>query len=148
MPKLTKFNSFVASSTTKQHNLATDALTVALCAAANVPLVTNTILTDLTQIAYTNLSSRTLVTSGSIASARTFKLIISDLLLTAGAGTVATFRYVVVYNNTSATDLLIGFYDIGSNVVLLTTETHNLTFEPITALYCQKTAPVETYFGR
>lgn len=123
MAVFTKFNSFVEAMAEKAHNLGSDQLVIALCAAANAPVATNTQLSDLTQIAYTNLSSRNLTTASSAQTSGTYKLVVNDLVLTASGGAVATFRYVVVYNDTSTGDLLIGFYDKGENVTLADGET-------------------------
>ncbi len=57
-------------------------------------------LADLTQIAYTNLSSRSVTTVSSSQAAGLYKLVLQDLTLTAGGGSVASFRYVWVYNDT------------------------------------------------
>ena len=118
MATFTKFNSFVEALAEKVHNLGSDTLTVALCASANAPVATNTQLSNLTQISYTNLSSRVLTTSSSSQSAGTYKLVIADLTLTASGGSVAPFRYVVIYNDTATNDELIGFYDYGSDLTL------------------------------
>ena len=58
-----KFNSFVEAVAEKVHNLGSDQLKVALTAVA--PVATNTVLANLTEIAYTNLSSRDITTSTS-----------------------------------------------------------------------------------
>lgn len=63
MATFNKFNAFVEHLAEKVHNLGSDALTVALTNSA--PLATNSVLADLTQIAYTNLSSRTLTVTSS-----------------------------------------------------------------------------------
>lgn len=106
-------------------NCGSDQFVVALCAAANAPIATNSVLADLTTIAYTNLSSRNLTTSSSGQSSGTYKLIFDDLTLTASGGSVATFRYVVIYDDTttSPADALVGWYDYGSDVTLADTET-------------------------
>ncbi len=54
----------------------------------------------------------------------------ADLVLTA-SGTVPTFRYVVLYNDTptSPADPLIGYYDYGAAVDLLNTETFTIDFD-------------------
>jgi hypothetical protein len=77
----------------------TDQFTVALCAAANAPVATNSVLANLTEIAYTNLSARDLTTATSSETSGTYTQLFNDLVLTA-SGAVATFRYVVIYNNT------------------------------------------------
>lgn len=128
MATFNKFNSFTEALAEKVHNLGSDTLTVALCAAANAPLATNSVLADLTQIAYTNLSARTL---GSVTSAQTggvYKLDAADLILTASGGSVATFRYVVIYNDTATNDELIGWSDYGSDVTLASGESFTIRF--------------------
>ena len=128
MATFNKFNSFVEALAEKVHNLGSDQLVVALCAAANAPVAGNTQLTDLTQISYTNLSSRNITTSASAQSGGTYKLTLTDLVLTA-TGTVATFRYVVIYNDTATNDELIGWYDYGANVSLINGETFTIDFD-------------------
>jgi hypothetical protein len=127
----TKFQPFVEHLAEGVHNLGTGALTLALCAAASAPVATNGVLADLTQISYTNLSSRTLTTSSSSQTSGTYSLVVADKVLTASGGAVATFRYVVVYNDTptSPADPLIGFYDYGSNLTLADTETLTVDFD-------------------
>lgn len=109
---------------------------VALCASANAPVSTNSVLTDLTQIAYTNLSSRNITTSSSAQTSGTYRLILNDLVLTA-SGAVATFRYIAIYNDTptSPADPLIGFYDHGSDVTLANGETFTIDFDGVNGLF-------------
>jgi len=128
MATFTKFQSFVEALAEKVHNLGSDQLKVALCAAANAPVNTNTVLANLTEIAYTNLSSRNLTVSGSAQSGGTYKLTVDDLILTA-SGNVATFRYVVIYNDTATNDELIAFFDYGSDVTLANGDTFTLNFD-------------------
>lgn len=106
-------------------NCGSDQFTLALTAAANAPVATNSVLADLTEIAYTNLSARDLTTSSSSQSSGTYSLVLADLVLTASGGAVATFRYVVCYDNTpsSPADPLVCWHDYGGNVTLAETET-------------------------
>lgn len=126
MATLNKFNSFTEAIAEKKHNLGTDQLVIALSASA--PSATNTQLSDITQISYTGLSSRNLTTSSSAQTSGTYKLVLSDLVLTASA-TVATFRYIIIYNDTATNDELIGYYDYGSNLTLLSGDTLTLDFD-------------------
>jgi len=125
MATYNKFNAFVEHMPEKVHNLSADTLTLALTAAANAPVATNSVLADLTQIAYTNLSARVLTVSSSSQTSGTYSLVVSDLVLTASGGAVATFRYVVAYNDTptSPADPLISWWDYGGNVTLADGET-------------------------
>jgi len=126
MATLNKFNSFTEAIAEKKHNLGSDQLVIALSASA--PSAANTQLSDITQISYTGLSSRNLTTSSSAQTSGTYKLVLSDLVLTASA-TVATFRYIIIYNDTATNDELIGYYDYGSNLTLLSGDTLTLDFD-------------------
>jgi hypothetical protein len=128
MPSFNKFYSFVEALAEKVHNLGADQLVVALTAAANPPANTNTQLSNLTQISYTNLSARNITTSSSSQSSGTYKLICTDLVLTA-SGAVAAFQYVVIYNDTASNDELIGYYDYGSALTLANGETFTIDFD-------------------
>lgn len=128
MAGFNKFNSFVEALALKKHNLGTDQLKIALCAAANAPVAANAVLADLTQIAYTNLSAREVTTTSAVQTGGTFKLVCSDLVLTA-SGAVAAFRYVVLYNDTALNDELIGFYDNGSEITLASGNTFTIDFD-------------------
>jgi hypothetical protein len=126
MATFTKFQSFVEALAEKVHNLGSDTLTVALTNSA--PVNTNTQLSNITQISYTNLSSRVLTGVTSSQTSGTYTLDADNLVLTA-SGAVATFRYVVLYNDTATNDELIGFYDYGSAVDLLNGETFTITWD-------------------
>ena len=119
MSTYNKINSFVADICNKVHNLASDTLQIALTATANAPVATNTVLANLTQVAYTNLSTQVITTTSSTQTSGTYKLVLAQLTLTA-SGAVATFQYVVVFNQTSVTptDALICWFDYGSAVTL------------------------------
>ena len=134
MASFNKFYCFVEDLAEKKHNLGSDTLTVALCAAANPPSLSNTVLANLTQISYTNLSSRVLSTVSSSQTTGTYKLVVSDLVLTASGGAVAAFRYIVIYNDTAANDELIGYYDYGSDLTLADGESLTLDFNATNGL--------------
>lgn len=130
MAAYNKISAFVEHLAEKVHNLATDQLVVALTAAANAPVASNSVLADLTQVSYTNLSSRNITTASSSQTTGTYSLVLTDLVLTA-SGAVATFRYVVIYNDTptSPADPLIAWFDHGSDVTLASTETYTINFD-------------------
>lgn len=116
MATFNKFNFFVQDVANKIHNLGSDQLAVALTDVA--PTATNHVLADLTQISYTNLSSRNITTTSSTQTSGTYNLKLNNLTLTA-SGTVAQYRYIVIYNSTAASGNLIGWYDNGSEVNLI-----------------------------
>ena len=134
MATFNKFNATVEHIAEGVHNFQSDTLTLALTNTA--PVATDSVLADLTEISYTNLSSRVLTVSASAQSGGTYKLTISDIVLTASGGSVADFRYVVVYNDTptSPADPLICWFDKGSTVSLADGETLTVDFDDANGL--------------
>lgn len=136
MATFNKVNDFVEHVAEKVHNLGADALTIALSNTApgsetSDPTADgNGVLANVTQVAYTNLSSRVITVSASAQASGTYKLTLSDLVLTASGGAVASFRYVYIYNDTptSPADALIGYYDYGSVVTLADGDTFTIDF--------------------
>jgi hypothetical protein len=131
MAAFTKLNGFVEHLGTGVHNLNTGAITVALSNTAPGSETTPPtgaasacILANVTQISYTNLSTRAFSGVSYSQSAGTATLAASDLVLTA-SGAVGPFRYVYIYNDTptSPADPLIGYYDYGSSISLASGET-------------------------
>ncbi len=133
MAAFNKFNAFVENLAEGVHNLGSNQLVVALTNTA--PTAANTVLADITQITYTNLSSRNITTSTSAQTSGTYKLVLTDLVLTA-TGAVGPFRYAVIYNDTptSPADPLIGWYDYGSSISLATGETLTVDFDATNGL--------------
>ena len=125
MATFTKINSFVEAVCEKKHDLGSDTLTVALTSVA--PVATNDVLADLTEIAYTNCSSRVITTTSSAETTGTYKLVLTDLVLTA-TGAVGPFRYIAIYNDTATNKELIGFYDYGSEITMANGETFTIDF--------------------
>lgn len=88
-------------------------------------------LANVTQVAYTNLSSRVITVSASAQTSGTYKLTCTDLVLTSSGGTTGPFRYVYIYNDTptSPADPLIAYFDYGSSITLGDGETLTLDFD-------------------
>lgn len=126
MATFNKFNAF-AENAVEVMNLGTDQFVVALTNTA--PTASNSVLADITQISYTNLSSRNITTSSSSQTSGTYTLVLTDLTLTA-TGAVGPFRYVVIYDDTptSPADPLVGWYDYGSSISLANGETFTIDF--------------------
>jgi hypothetical protein len=126
MANYNKFESFVEAVAEKKHDLGSDTITVALSDSA--PEATDALLTDISEITYTNLSARDITTTSSAQTSGTYKLVLADKTLTA-SGEVGPFRYVVLYNDDAANDELIGWYDYGSSITLNNGDTFTLDFD-------------------
>lgn len=131
MAAYNKFNAWVEY-LVEGVNCGTDQFVVALTDTA--PTSANSVLTDITQISYTNLSSRNLTTTSSSQSGGTFSLKFSNLVLTA-TGSVGPFRYVVIYDDTVANDPLVAWFDYTSSITMANGDTFTLTFDGTNGLF-------------
>ncbi len=130
MASYNKIEVFVEDLANAIHDLDTDQLTVALTTNAQAPVTTDNVLADITEIAYTNLSARDITFSSDGHTTGTYKLVLTDLVLTASAA-VATFRHVAIYNDGTVGKVnpLIAWYDHGSDVTLANGETFTIDFD-------------------
>ena len=128
MATYTKFQSFVEALAEGKHNFASDVITVALSNAANAPSASaDAVLTDITTVSTANLDDITPTVTSSSQTSGTYKLVLADLTMTA-SGAVGPFRYVILYNDTAASDPLICFFDYGSEITLASGDTFKLDF--------------------
>jgi hypothetical protein len=130
MAALVFFDCFFEDSMEKVHDLGSDALTIALSNTAPT-VATDHELTDITQIAAGNgytTGGQALDSITSSQTSGTYTLDAANEVFTASGGTMATFRYAVLYNNTATNDELIGYWDHGSGISLADTETCTITF--------------------
>lgn len=126
MATFNKFNAFVEKLAEKVYNLGSDTLTIALT--NTLPTASNAVLTDITQISYTGLSTRVVTVTSSTQTSGLYKLVLQDLVLTA-TGTIPTWRYLVLYDDTATNDDLIGWYDYGSAVNMVNGDTFTIDFD-------------------
>ena len=142
MASYVKVNDFVEHLAEGAHDLDTDQLVVALSntapgSEASNPLSDgNGLLANVTEIAYTNLSTRNITLSASTQTGGTYKLVLTDLVLTASGGAVATFRYIYIYNDGTVVlaNPLICHYDYGSALTLNDGESLTLDFDAANGL--------------
>jgi hypothetical protein len=127
MATFTFFNSFKEALPEKAHNLGSDTLKWMLTNVA--PVATNTVKADLTEIAagfgYT-AGGATVAASASSQTGGTYSLVLAAATFTAAAGDFAPFRYIVLYNDTAASDELIGWLDYGTSYTLTDTNTFTI----------------------
>lgn len=127
MATFTKINSFVENLAEKLIDLSGAGLTIALTNTAHTSTWDE--LADLTQVSYTNLSSRVITVTSSAQTGGTYKLVLQDLVLTSSGGTTGPFRYVYVYDDSSTGDKLIAYYDYGSSITLQDGDTFSIDFD-------------------
>jgi hypothetical protein len=130
MATYNKIADFVEHVNEGVHNMASHQLVVALsntAPASETPTLPTAdgggILANVTQIAYTNLSTRNITLNTSSQTGGTYTLSLDDLTLSA-TGTVAQFRYLYVYNDTptAPADPLVCQFDYGSALDLTSGE--------------------------
>jgi hypothetical protein len=133
MATFNKVYSYIADIHNKVHNLASDQLAIACTDTAPTTALTN--YAGITSpLASTNLSGANpfnITTTSSTQTAGAYKLILADLVLTA-TGTFGPFRYVVVYNTTAASQQVLGWIDVGSEVTISIGQTFTIDFDQTT----------------
>lgn len=139
MAAFNKFDCFVADLGLEVHQLNTDTCMVYLTNAQ--PVVTNTVYNTPADIAtkngYTQKGQDVTNTWAQVNGLATFS-IGADLVWTGSTVTDATgfgpFRWAVLFNDTSATDALIGWWEYGaSSITVMNGET--FTFDMTTSLF-------------
>jgi hypothetical protein len=131
MAAFVKFQAFVEQLAEKAHNLGSDTLKILL--ANDAPSAANdAVKADLTSElgtanGYTSGGSAVTITASS-QTAGTYSLVGNDLVFTASGGSVGPFRYAVLWNDTHASDGLIGYWDYGSSITLADGETFTVDF--------------------
>lgn len=141
MATYTKIQDYVEQLNKAVHNWATHTFKAVFCNTA--PVVTNTVLADLTQISngggYTGGAGGgvTLDTVTLSETTGTAKVTIADEVFTASGASVGPLRYVAIYNDTptSPADPLVCFFDYGSSITLLDTESLTIDFDPTNGLW-------------
>lgn len=138
MAAYNKFQDYVDQLNRGVHNWASHTFKAALTNTA--PVATNTVFANITEIAAGNgysAGGMTLDTVTLTETTGTAKVTIADEVLTASGGSIGPFRYVVIYNDTptSPADPLVAWYDYGSSITLLTSETFTLDFDATNGLW-------------
>ena len=137
MAAFNKFNIFPEDLASAVHDLSTagDTLKVALCDVA--PVATDELLATLTATkeiesggGYTKGTGVTLDSLTLSNSSGVVTITVADEQITASGSAIPTFRYVAVFNSSTAakTNPLIGWYDYGSNVDLADGESFTIDF--------------------
>lgn len=126
MASFVKFNCFSEDVVKKVHNLGSDSLRLALSNTA--PAASDTVFAP--GGAHPPPAAANGYTTGGHVTAQvscaqtsgTLKLVLTDVTVTATAGGIGPFRYVILYNDTASADQLIGYWDRGTSITLADTE--------------------------
>lgn len=128
MAAYNKFRQFVEYALEGVVNMGSDTLKFMMTNGSNAPVNTNTIKANLTEISSGNGYTAGGTTTAQQSSAQTagvYKLVVTDTVFTASGGSMAAFRYVVLYDDTpsSPADPLVAWWDYGSEITLASGET-------------------------
>jgi hypothetical protein len=132
MASFNKFQQFVEDVGVGVHNLATAGDTVKVYLTNTLPVATNTIKANITEITAQNgyPSGGSDIQQDYTQTSGTATLTGVDVTWTASGGSFGPFQYVVMYNDTptSPADPLIGWWDYGSAVTVNTGESFTVDF--------------------
>jgi hypothetical protein len=121
----TKFYPFIEGVFEAQFNFGSDTFKVFLSNQA--PATGNTQKSDITEIAngngYTTGGQTVPIVSSSQTGGTYTAAVNTTLTWTGTGGSIATFRYAYMYDDTNASDRLVGAWDYGSAVTVATGET-------------------------
>jgi hypothetical protein len=138
MAAFNKFNQFVKDIANKVHNLGSDSIKIMLTDVA--PVATNTVKANITDItAGERLHGRRRRRGLRLrrADLGTYKLVLSPVVFTASGGSIAQFRYAVLYNDTptSPAKPLIGWYDYGAEINVTNGNSFTVALDPTNGVF-------------
>lgn len=132
MAVFNKFDAFVEAIAEKKHDLGSDTLKVVL---SNVlPLATNNVLANITQIANGNgyvTGGLTVTQTSSSQVGGIYKLVVADGTWVATGGSIGPFQYVAMYNDTAINDDLIGWWNYGTPLTITVGNSFTVDFDAI-----------------
>ena len=135
MASFVKFEVFAEDLANKEHDFfgtaGSDADTIKFYLSNTAPTIgTHAVKADIAEISAGNgyTAGGYSVTNVGTRSGGTVSIAATDVTITASGGTIGPFRYAIVYNDTHASDALIGYYDYGSSITLQVGESYTLDF--------------------
>lgn len=132
MAAFVKFNKFLEALAEKKHDLGSDQLRFALTNSAPTAASDTGFLPGsahpppVAANGYTSGGHNATVASSSESGGTYTLACTTDVVITATAGGIGPFRYVLLYNDTSTDDQLIGYWDYGSSITLADGETFTI----------------------
>lgn len=126
MATVTKFQDFADQLVRGIHDF--DAHTFKIALTNSAPLATNTVLANITQIGAGGTYAPATTTLTMSETSGTMTVNGTAVTFTATGGAMDAFRYYVLYNDTSASDNLVCFWDHGTSVTLNTGDSFQIKF--------------------
>jgi hypothetical protein len=121
------FDCFVADLGNTLHNLSSDSLNV--CLTNTLPVHTNTVYSNITDLSTANGYTAGGVTCTGVGWSQTLGVgtLTATIPVVTATGAVGPYAYAVMYNNTSATKPLIGWWNLPAAVTMAASDTETLT---------------------
>lgn len=130
-----KFYPFIEALCEKKHDLGSDTLKFMLSNTA--PSLTNSQKSDITEISagngYTAGGTALTVTTASQTNGL-YTLIGNNVPFTASGGSIATFQYAILYNDTATNDLLIGYIPYPYGISITSGNTFTIEIDQVQGL--------------
>lgn len=127
-----KFQDFMEAVGKGLHHMDSAGDTLKVFLSNEQPLVGDTVKTDITEISMTNETNHGAggadIENDWVETAGQGALTAVDKVFEASGGSVGPFQFVVAYNDTHASDALVGWWDYGSAITLLDGETFTVDF--------------------
>lgn len=121
-----KFNQFIADVYNGVHDFSSDTIKAYLT--NTLPVAANSVKADIAEISAGNgytAGGVTISTTSSTQASGTYSLTTGDATITA-TGAIGPFNYVVFYNDTTADDRLIQWYQTASPITMADTDTFTI----------------------
>lgn len=136
MAALNKFDIFALDLSNKVHSFGSDQFAIMLT--NTLPVRTNTVKANITDLStangYTAGGTNATTTSNTQASG-VEKFILASVSITAAGGSIGPFEYVVLFNKTTASGNLIGWYDYGTALTITNGNTFTVQFDPTNGVF-------------
>ena len=131
MATFVKNNVFVFDVFNGEHDFGADTFTYYLTSNAQAPVATDELLSVLTEVSYTDLSTRVVgAATTNSQTTGTYTLLFPDLVLTAGAATTGPLQWIGVYNASALllTNPLCFYWSYPTEITLQDTETLTIDY--------------------
>lgn len=125
-----KFNVYVLDKLSKKHDFRAAGDTFKAMLTNTAPIAANAVKADLTEITAANgyVAGGFDIQNDVSQTAGLATIVATDIVITASGGSFGPFRYVAIYNDTTAGKPLVGWYDYGSSITPAAPDTFTIDF--------------------